>query len=223
MPKVQVAKKSVFIDMTPMVDMAFLLVTFFMLATTFRPEEPVIVDMPKSIDDRPLPDTGVIQITFSKDGRIFIGTSQQGTRLKWINYIDQMYKMSLDDEEKKRFTLLSSFGMPIMKGDKNLKGYLEQPGGPERHAYFPDDQPGVSTDPIDGDSTHTELTDLITTAQAAGGQNVIAVRGDKEANYPAFRKVIMALQDLHDNAFSLITNLDGEKQAEFNKSASKPK
>ena len=109
MPKVKVAKKSVFIDMTPMVDMAFLLVTFFMLATTFRPEEPVIVDLPKSVDSIPLPDVEVMLITFSKDGRVFITCDRQETKLAWIKQMesDDMHPdLKLSDEEEKKFSLL---------------------------------------------------------------------------------------------------------------------
>ncbi len=46
MPKVKMPRKSTLIDMTAMCDVAFLLLTFFMLATKFKPDEPVAVVTP---------------------------------------------------------------------------------------------------------------------------------------------------------------------------------
>src|SRR5476651_2387462 len=71
MPKVKPHRSTPSLDMTPMVDLAFLLVTFFMLTTKFAPEEPVIVDMPKSHSPIILPDTSMMLLTVSKDNKIF--------------------------------------------------------------------------------------------------------------------------------------------------------
>ncbi|MBI4429430.1 MAG: biopolymer transporter ExbD [Ignavibacteriales bacterium] len=64
-------------DMTPMVDVAFLLLTFFMLTTTFKPAEEVQIDLPSSNSEFKLPESDILMITISKDGRIFMGVDSQ--------------------------------------------------------------------------------------------------------------------------------------------------
>jgi biopolymer transport protein ExbD len=73
MPKIKKARVAVKIDMTPMVDVAFLLLTFFMLTTQFRPPEEVQIVLPASHSAFKLPESKVMLITISKDDRIFLG------------------------------------------------------------------------------------------------------------------------------------------------------
>ena len=68
------------LDMTPMVDVAFLLLTFFMLTTKFRPPEPVVIDLPSSHSEQKLPESEVLTVTVSGDDRFFMGVSSQSTR-----------------------------------------------------------------------------------------------------------------------------------------------
>lgn len=69
-------------DMTPMVDVAFLLLTFFMLTTQFKPPESVQIDLPSSHSAFKLPETDVMIITVTKEGRIFLGVDQQQLRVR---------------------------------------------------------------------------------------------------------------------------------------------
>lgn len=59
--------------MTPMVDVAFLLLTFFMLTTSFRPPEEVQIVLPSSHSAFKLPESDVMLISLSKDNRILLG------------------------------------------------------------------------------------------------------------------------------------------------------
>ena len=105
MPKIKIAKKSPSLDMTPMVDLAFLLVTFFMLTTKFRPDEPVIVDQPSSVSQIPLPDKGVLMLTIDGKGRVFFNVEGQQIRRDILDRLGSHFNITFDEKEKKRFAV----------------------------------------------------------------------------------------------------------------------
>jgi len=75
------------IDMTPMVDVAFLLLTFFMLTTKFRPPEVVKIDLPSSHSEVKLPESNILTVTVSGDNTFFMGVSSQPSRVKIFNAV----------------------------------------------------------------------------------------------------------------------------------------
>lgn len=60
------------IDMTPMVDIAFLLLIFYMMTTTFKPPEAKAVELPSSHSQIELPDKDIINVTVTKDDSIYV-------------------------------------------------------------------------------------------------------------------------------------------------------
>ncbi|KAA0223402.1 biopolymer transporter ExbD [candidate division KSB1 bacterium] len=68
------------LDMTPMVDIAFLLLTFFMLTTQFRPPAEVEVMLPDSHSAIKLPESDVLTITIAKEGDLYLGVDSQFLR-----------------------------------------------------------------------------------------------------------------------------------------------
>jgi len=75
------------IDMTPMVDVAFLLLTFFMLTTKFRPPELVKINLPASHSVQKLPESNVLTVTVSPQNTFFMGVSSQQSREKIFNAV----------------------------------------------------------------------------------------------------------------------------------------
>jgi biopolymer transport protein ExbD len=195
MGKVKVHRTSPSLDMTPMVDLAFLLVTFFMLTTKFAPEEPVAVDMPSSTSEIRLPDTDILTITISKEGAVFYNMDGKYTRQTLLGKIGDKYGIQFTPEETARFALLPSFGVPI----GNLKEYLD---------LSPDERKTVKQPGIPCDSVHNELQDWIVMSRISNPKLRIAVKGDGDASYPKVKEVIKTLVDRKVNRFNLITNLE---------------
>src|SRR5438128_513603 len=113
MSKVKVPKSSVAMDMTPMVDMAFLLVTFFILTTKFRPDEPVQVTTPSSTSTSTPQESGVVTITVAPDGRVFFDLDNQNARKLLLQKMGESYNLQFSVDEQNAFSTGSSIGMPI--------------------------------------------------------------------------------------------------------------
>src|SRR5699024_12258634 len=108
MARAKVARKSTRVDMTPMSDVAFLLLTFFMLTTKFKPDDPVEVVTPSAISTTLLPESNVALITISKDGRVYYGLDNEKDRAKLIQAFNKSYNLELTQSEIKSYISKSS-------------------------------------------------------------------------------------------------------------------
>lgn len=110
MAEIKTPKGSPSIDMTPMVDLAFLLVTFFMLAATFRTDEPVDVSIPSSIGEQDIPEKTLVLVTVDKGGRIFFSCTGAEVREKVVKQMAAKYKVPLSQDNIKEFVRITSIG-----------------------------------------------------------------------------------------------------------------
>ncbi len=215
MPKIKMPRGNPSLDMTPMVDLAFLLVTFFMLTASVRVSEPVIVDTPSSTSDKLLPDN-VILITIDDKGKPFYNINNYEVRVKTLERMGEQYKITFTDKEKERFGKMTSFGVPMAQ----LKEYVNMED-PQR-MKFP--SAGV---PLD--SLHNELGDWIQFGRIEAAKQAkaqkdqseklgrqfkyeplrFAIKADGNTNYISVKEVIKVFTDKDIYRFNLITNLEG--------------
>lgn len=203
MPKIKLPRKSTHIDMTAMCDVAFLLLTFFMLATKFKPEEPVQVVTPASTSTKQIPE-GFMQITLDKSGRVFFTVDNLNAKRDIISQINDDKKLGLTEAEMKNFVSGSGIGVPFSQ----LKSYLALP--PAQQSAFDKKAPGIPTDTT-GDFTTNELAYWVQTARyhVDNGKGRVAIKADGAASYPAISKVIGTLGKQKVFRFSFITDMKG--------------
>lgn len=192
-----------------MVDLAFLLVTFFMLTTKFRPEEAVMVDMPHSISEKILPEN-VMLITIDSAGRVFYNMEGQNVRKTLLTNLGKKYNVTFTESELKRFTLLSTVGMPMQK----IKEYLNADEAGRKKL-------NKATGGIPIDSLNNQLADWIVYGwraavedpdyakkKQAGKEIRFAIKGDGNADYTYIKRIIEIFQENKINRFNMITNLE---------------
>ncbi len=215
MAKIKISKGSPQLDMTPMVDLAFLLVTFFMLTASVRVTEPVVVDTPSSTSDKLLPDN-VILVTVDTKGNAFYTIGNPEVRIKTLEKMGLQHNVEFTDKEKKEFGKITSFGVPV----SGLKQYLAMEDN-DRAKFV---SPGIPYK----DSLKNELGEWIQfgrieeqrfgqaqeAKQSAKGSSVkreplrFAIKADGKTNYIAVKEVIKVFTDKKLYRFNLITNLE---------------
>ncbi len=114
MPKIKKKRIPIKIDMTPMVDVSLLLLTFFMMTTQFKPPQAVQITLPSSDKGPKLPETGVLTITVDKAGQIFMGVDQQ-----WImkTLFESMYPNGVRNSDGKIVPVWLASAVPVRETD----------------------------------------------------------------------------------------------------------
>ena len=202
MPKAKIKRKSTWVDMTAMCDVAFLLLTFFMLTSNFTKKEPVLVSTPSSISEIKIPETNIMTILVDKTGKVYFGIDGQEKRKQLIEKMAYSYKVSLTPEEIKKYTLLELVGNPMQA----MKAYLRLPVDMRD---LPQNNLGVPAD-----STNNEFKDWVKSAREVNPDLRIAIKADEKTPYPVIKKVMKSLQQLNEDRYNLITKLDGAQGKE---------
>jgi len=202
MPKVKVKRKSTFIDMTAMSDVTVLLLTFFMLTSTFIKKEPVQVTTPNSVSMIKIPDINVLSILIAPTGKVFMSFDKQADAAEVLKRVGDDYHIEFTDQELKKFSLMQSFGVPIAGMQEFLKLPSEQQD--KILANY-----GVPTDSLDNQFKH-----WVSHASAVNPNLLIAIKADATTPYPVIKTVMNSLQDLRKNKYNLITTLKAGAGAE---------
>ena len=195
MARVKVKKQSTFIDMTAMSDVTVLLLTFFMLTSTFIQKEPIQVSTPSSVMETKIPEINILQILVADDGKVFMSLDKQEDRVAVLKKMGEEYGISFTDEEINKFRLSPSFGVSISQ----MKAFLDLPT---------EQQDAVLTDygiPID--SADNQLKAWVKNARAQNKELCIAIKADQKTPFPIINTIMTSLQDIRENRYNLITTL----------------
>jgi len=171
--KLKMPKGSPNLDMTPMVDLAFLLVTFFMLTAQFRPEEVVTVDTPASVSDAPIPMSNMMTIVVDTSGRVFWDMTDAPLRQAVLVELGKRIGYEPSDLEKVKFANLGPIGIPIQE----LPAFLDLDDAQERKAFV------GRYSGIPMDSTQNQLRDWIMVTRNlfwndTGRNPIVALKAD---------------------------------------------
>ena len=202
MGRFKIKKQDVYIDMTAMSDVTVLLLTFFMLTSTFIKPEPVKVNTPGSVSDIKIPESNIITILIESNGRVFLSMDKKGDLMSVIDQMQDKYGVSFNSAEKRAFGLSPAFGVPMAQ----MKAFLDLPEE-EQTAYLKSSaNPGVPCD-----SLHNEIKDWIKCARDVNPDLRIAIKADAKSPYKIIKNVMNSLQDIKENRYNLITSLKSEE------------
>ena len=205
MGKVKIKKADVWIDMTPMSDVMVLLLTFFMLTSTFVKNEAVKVNTPGSVSEIKVPETEVLQILCDKEGRIFIGLDKPGYMREMLdNFKGTVTSLNLSPLQEKNFVALASFGAPVAKMSDVLKHESSEINEYQKEL-------GIPTDSIDGRMSEYQLWVDAARSSSFGSDMKIAIKADADTPYKVIKKMMSEMQDMSENRYYLITNLKKEE------------
>ena len=198
MPKVKVPRKSTAQDMTAMCDVAFLLLSFFMLTSNFTQKEPVVVDTPSSISEIKIPETNIMMVLLNTEGKVFWGIDKQEDRISVLQKMGELYQISFSEKELKEFSLINRFGVPIQQ----MKQFLALPSEVRER---PENAIGIPCDSLDN-----QFKNWVSISRMVNKDLRIAIKADKNTMCPDVRKVMNSLQDIKENRYNLITSLEGK-------------
>jgi biopolymer transport protein ExbD len=200
MPKIKLPSKSPHIDMTPLVDLFSLLLTFFMLTATMKSSEPAPIDTPSSVSEKPSPDANIMTVLLAKDNRVFFNVDNGKDtilhfRPKILEEMGKRYNIVFTPAELRQF---EQYGTSMGVAMNDMKAFLAAKDPKVKSAL----EKGIPIDSVDNQMAYWVLyTREVNPAVQA------LIKGDADVEYPVVKKVLDILQDKNVSRFSLVTNL----------------
>ena len=199
MPSVKVARKAADTDMTPFVDVAFLILFFFIMATKFKPPEPVEITTPNSVSSDQLKEQDGIMIELDKDGRVFFSLMAEkdpSVKKTVIQNMNTTRNLGLTEAEMNNYVRTHSIGVPFTQ----LKPLLSRPVDEQKNVK----QPGIPVRDSASNELYYWVRDAVTAF--AGTKINYLIKGDNAAKYPDFKRVLEAFKRNDIYKFQLVTS-----------------
>jgi biopolymer transport protein ExbD len=196
MGRAKLPRKSTSIDMTAMCDVAFLLLSFFILTTKFKPSEAIAVVIPKSVASKVAPEKDIVEVIFDKDGKVFLQMDDESIKETIANSLNATKNLGINVNAFKKALFI---GAPF----SGLASYLSIPEDQRKGNSLP----GI---PVK-DTSNNELTQWMALVRDAyqGKKPNLLLKGDNMAKYPAFKSVITAFKKNDFTKFQMVTSPEG--------------
>ena len=225
MGKVKIKKKETRIDMTAMSDVTVLLLTFFMLTSTFLQKEPVTVITPPSVSEEKVPDANLLSVLVSPEGKVFLEVlgskdstmKSETVRADLLKNMVAEYKkthpsanLAFTNKEMETFSKLNAFGVPITK----MKEWLNLE--PDQRDKALESGPGVPINMNEDPNNPNEFQMWVRAAYNSLNPELqeamvkglgIAIKADQTTPYSVVNVVMDNLQTMKMNKFTLMTAL----------------
>ena len=201
MSRPKIARKSTIVDMTAMCDVAFLLLSFFILTTKPKPSEAVPIETPKSVANKFVPDKGVIMISLNADGHVYLSTSDNGDdrekKQAIIQEVNKTNNLGLTDAEIASLVKQPFIGVPFAQ----LKQQAHLTNEQITAKNLPNGIPAQ-------DTTNNQMIEWIRAAKVAyqGSHMDLILKGDNVAKYPVFKNILSAFKKNEEFKFQMVTN-----------------
>ena len=193
MARIKPKRHGVVTDMTAMCDVAFLLLTFFILTTEFKQPDVEDIVTPSSISKSKLTEgDNTMTISVTKDGRYYFSpTNNPSQRVELIETMGEKYNITFTEQEKTAFQNTQFVGVPVAQ----LKAFLQ----------LPEDQRKKYKGSIPMDSANTQLVEWVQNNAKINREAKLAVKGDGGASYDKFKVLFEGLRDIEFYKFVLVT------------------
>jgi len=201
MPSVKLPRKSTVTDMTPLVDVDFLILFFLIMATKLKPPEPVEITTPGSVNSQKLPENNAVMITVDSSNRVFFSVLSEKDKSKFdaiIQDVNSSQNLGLSNTEMANYRQTFAVGVPF--------GNLKQLLGLDAKAQEVLKVPGI---PV-LDSANNQLYWWVSAAKKAfaGEKLNYLIKGDAKSKYPTFEAIVSALKKNDEFKYNLVTSLD---------------
>ena len=204
MGKVKIKKHDVWLDMTPMSDVMVLLLTFFMMTSTFVKNEPAKVLTPSSVSEIKVPEKDALTILVDSLGTVYMGMDNQGQIREVLSEMTGLFGVQLNAEQQAKFLQDAMWGVPM----SNLSEYLSHDIN-EMNKLIKAEGAGIPTDSIDGGMS--EFQHWVKAAKGVNDDLKIIIKGDYHTQYKVIKRLMGELRDINENRYFLATSLKAQE------------
>jgi len=187
--------------MTPMSDVMVLLLTFFMMTSTFVKNEPAKVLTPSSVSEIKVPEKDALTILVDSVGKVFMGMDNQGEIREVLSEISGTFGISLNPQQQANFLQDAMWGVPV----ENLDEYLKLDVNAMNKYIQSDKNEGIPLDSIDGGMS--QFQHWVKAARGVNDDLKIIIKGDQNTPYKTIKRIMNELRDINENRYYLATSL----------------